>query len=105
MFGDLFGNLQKQQEEMQQKLAALSVEAESGDGTVTVQASCDMQIKNIRIDPAKVSADDTEALEDLLVVALNRVLESAKQRAAIETQKMLGGMMPPGMLGDLMKGG
>lgn len=105
MFGDLFGNLQKQQEEMQQKLALLSVEAESGDGTVTVQASCDMHIKNIRIDPTKVSIGDTEALEDLLVVALNRALDLAQQRAAIETQKMLGGMMPPGMLGDLMKGG
>jgi len=105
MFGDIFGNLQQQQEEMQQKLAALSVEAESGDGTVTVQATCDMQIKNIRLDASKINAADTEALEDLLVVALNRALDMARQRAAAETHKMLGSMMPPGMLGDLMRGG
>lgn len=105
MFGDIFGNLQKQQEEMQQKLAAISVETESGDGAITVQATCDMQIKNIRLDPAKINPTDTEALEDLLVVALNRVLDLARQRAAVETHKLLGNMMPPGMLGDLMRGG
>ena len=103
MFGDMLGNLQKQQEEMQQKLAALQVEAESGDGAVTVQASGDMRIENIRIDPSKVSLADTEALEDLLVVAVNRALDLAKQQAATETQKLLGGMMPPDGFGDLFK--
>jgi DNA-binding protein YbaB len=39
----------------------------------------------------------------LLVVAVNRALDLAKQQAATETQKLLGGMMPPGGFGDLFK--
>ncbi len=36
MFGDLFGNVQQQQEEMKKKLATISVVGESGDGAVKV---------------------------------------------------------------------
>ncbi|HND89186.1 MAG TPA: YbaB/EbfC family nucleoid-associated protein, partial [Saprospiraceae bacterium] len=104
-FGDLFGNLQRQQEQMQQQLAAITVEAESGDGAVTVQASGDMRISNIRLDASKIDLADTESLEDLLVVAVNRALDAAKQKAAQQTQEMLGGMMPGGLLDGLMKGG
>ena len=38
MFEGMLENLQKQQEKMQQKLATIIVEAESGDGAVTVKA-------------------------------------------------------------------
>ncbi|MBL7781506.1 MAG: YbaB/EbfC family nucleoid-associated protein [Saprospiraceae bacterium] len=97
MFGDLLGNLQKQQEELQQKLAGIFVEAEAGDGAVTVKAGADLHIENIRIDPAKVDVSDREQLEDLLVVALNRALELARQEAAAESNKLLGNLMPGGM--------
>jgi nucleoid-associated protein EbfC len=97
MFDDLLGNLQKQQEAMQQKLAETFVEAEAGDGAVTVKAGADMHIENIRLDPAKLDLSDREQLEDLLVVALNRALELARQEAAAESQKLLGGMLPGGM--------
>ena len=49
MFEDLLGNLQKQQEEMQQKLAGISVTADSGEGAVTVTAGADLSIQNIPI--------------------------------------------------------
>lgn len=97
MFDDLLGNLQKQQEAMQQKLAETFVEAEAGDGAVTVKAGADMHIENIRLDPAKLDLNDREQLEDLLVVALNRALELARREAAAESQKLLGGMLPGGM--------
>lgn len=97
MFEDLLGNLQKQQEALQQKLAETFVEAEAGDGAVTVKAGADMHIENVRLDPAKLDLSDREQLEDLLVVALNRALELARHEAAIESQKLLGGMMPGGM--------
>ena len=96
MFDDLLGNLQKQQEQMQQKLAAIVVDAESGDGAVTVRASADMRIDNIKIDPAKLDLNDREQVEDLLVVAVNRALEEARKAAAAETGKLFEGMMPPG---------
>lgn len=97
MLDNLFGNLQKQQEELQQKLAGIFVEAEAGDGAITVKAGADMHIDNIKIDVSKLDMSDLEQLVDLLVVATNRALELARQEAATETGKLLGGMIPGGM--------
>lgn len=104
MLDNLFGNLQKQQEELQQKLAETFVQADAGDGAVVVTAGCDMHIENIKIDPAKLDLSDAEQVEDLVLVAVNLALEEAKAKAAVETNKLLQGMMPPGMgdLGGLM---
>jgi nucleoid-associated protein EbfC len=101
MFGDLFGNIQKQQEELQQKLAEIIVEADAGDGAVTVKAGADLHIENVKIDPTKVDLHDAEQLEDLIIEAVNRALEEAKARAAVETNKLLEGMMPGGLGGFL----
>lgn len=103
MFDNLFGNLQQQQAELQQKLAGIMVEAETGDGAITVQAGADQHIENISIDPAKVDLNDREQLEDLLVVAVNRALELAREKAGIETNKLLQGMLPFGSPDDLLK--
>lgn len=97
----MFGDLQKQQEEMQKKLSTITVEADAEDGAVVVKASADMNIKNIKIDISKIDLQDTEQLEDLLVVTVNEALEKARIKAAIETNKLLEGMMPGG-LGGLM---
>jgi nucleoid-associated protein EbfC len=103
MFDDLLGNLQKQQEQMQQRLAAIVVEAEAGDGAVVVQASGDMRIENIRIDPEKLDVTDREQTEDLLLVAVNRALDEARKAAAAETGKLFEGMMPPGGMEGFLK--
>ena len=96
MFDNLFGNIQQQQEELQRELAQIFVEAEAGDGAVVVRAGADMHIENLRIDREKADLSDPEQLEDLILVALNRALEQARQRAAEETQKRLKGMLPGG---------
>lgn len=103
MFGDLFGNLEQQQAALREKLAGIMVEAEAGDGAVTVQAGADQHIENIRIDPAKLDLTDHEQLEDLLLVAVNRALELAREKAGVETGKLLQNLMPPGGLGGLFK--
>jgi hypothetical protein len=101
MFGNLLGDLQQKQAAMQEKLAAITVEAEAGDGAVRVTAGADLRIINLSIDPSKVDVSDREALEDLLLVAVNRALEAAKARAAVETNNLLKDMLPMGGLGDL----
>ncbi len=97
MFDDLLGNLQKQQEALQQKLAEIFVEAESGDGAVVVKAGADLHIENIKLDPSKLDFSDPEQVEDMLVVALNRALELARKEAAGESNKLLGNLLPGGM--------
>jgi nucleoid-associated protein EbfC len=95
MFEDIFGNVQKQQQELQQRLAQIIVEAEAGDDAITVRAGGDLHIENT----------DREQLEDLLVVAVNRALELARQKAAEESAKSLQDMFPMGGdMGQLLKG-
>ena len=69
---------------------------------MTVVANADLHIENIRIDATKLDLNDREQLEDLLLVAVNRALELARQKAAAETNKLLEGFLPGGM-GDFMK--
>lgn len=103
MLDDLFGNLQKQQEMMQQKLAEITVEGNAGENAVIVQATADLSIKNIKIDPALVDMTDREQVEDLVLVAVNEALDAAKKAAAAESGKLFEGLMPPGGMDGLFK--
>ena len=103
MFGDLLGNMQEQQEAMKEKLTTIMVEAEAGNGAIKVTASADKQIKNISINKEALDWEDAEQVEDLLLIAVNRALEKAEEKAASEAQNLIKNMMPPGMggLGNL----
>lgn len=99
MFGDLFGNVEQQQKDLQEKLAKIEVNGESGDGAIKVTANANQKILNISIDKAKLDWEDSEEVEDLLLIAMNRTLEKAAQTQATESQKLIQNMMPPGMSG------
>ena len=105
MFGDLLGNFEEQQKKMKVALAEITVEAEAGDGAIQVKADANRQILNISIDKEKIDPQDTEQIEDLLLVAINRALEMAAEKEAEEGQSLLKDMMPPGLggLGDMFK--
>lgn len=103
MFGDMMKQMEEMQAKMQKQLAEQTFEGEAGGGAVKVSCDGTRVIQNVSIDAAQVDASDTEALEDLFVVAANRALEKA---AAYEGQQA-GGMMDnmlPGGLGSLMGG-
>lgn len=97
MFGDLFGQMEEQQKEMKAKLAGIIVEAEAGDGAVKVSANAARQLLNITILPELINPAEPEELEDLILVAVNRALEKATEKEMAESQKMIQGMLPPGM--------
>lgn len=99
MFGDLFGNVQQQQEEMKKKLATISVVGEAGDGAVKVTASANREILDISIDKSKLDWDDQEQVQDLVLAAVNNALEKAMVKEQAEAQKLISQMMPPGMSG------
>jgi nucleoid-associated protein EbfC len=102
MFGDLLGNLEKQQAEIQQNLAATSVKAATSDGSVIVIANALRVLTDIKIDKTKIDTSDTEQLEDLLLVVINKALEQAALVEAQQSEQMFSGlqdMLPPGMPG------
>ena len=97
---DMFGmvmEMQKKMKEVQENLAAKTVDAESGGGMVKVTANGAQRITNIRIEPDAVDPDDLELLEDLVVAGVNKALEDAEQMAKKEMGSVAGSMLPPGM--------
>lgn len=106
MFGDLFGNLEEKQAAMREKMAGIKVNANAGDGAITVTANANGEILNIAIDKEKIDLSETEELEDLLLVAINRVLDEAAEIEAQATQESIKDMLPPGMgnLGGMFGG-
>jgi nucleoid-associated protein EbfC len=93
----MLDKFEKMQEEMQRKLADITVEAATGEGAVTVTMTAALRVENIAIDPSKVNLTDTEQLEDLLLVAINDAIQKAQIKAAAESQKMMQNMIPGGL--------
>ncbi|MBK9736098.1 MAG: YbaB/EbfC family nucleoid-associated protein [Saprospiraceae bacterium] len=94
MFGDLMGNLEAQQAEVQKKLALIQVE-ESMDG-VTITGNATKQITNISISLPGLTEETKEMLEDIILSCFNRYIDKAQKREAEETQKLMEDLMPPG---------
>jgi nucleoid-associated protein EbfC len=102
-FGGM-GNIFKQAQEMQAKLARAqeelahrTVEATSGGGMVRVTVNGQLALALIKIDPAVVNPQDVEMLEDLVLAAVNEGLRLAREMAAEEMSKITGGMKIPGL--------
>jgi len=97
MFGDLMGKLQdaqKQMEETKKRLDSVFVEAEAEGGLVKVKANANRKIVNISISQQLVDEKDKDALEDLVLTAVNRALEQAEKVNESEMQNVAMGMMP-----------
>ncbi|GGI84663.1 nucleoid-associated protein [Shewanella hanedai] len=98
------GNLMKQAQMMQDKMAKvqeeiarMEVTGEAGAGLVKVTMTGSHSVRKVDIDPSLLE-DDKEMLEDLIAAACNdaarRVEENQKERMA----EVTGGMqLPPGM--------
>ena len=89
---------QKMQEELaraQEEAAGAIVEGSAGGGAVTVKATGAGKITEIKIDPKAIDPEDPEALEDLVLAAVNNALDAAEGLM----QSKLGGLM--GGLGGL----
>jgi DNA-binding protein YbaB len=87
---------QQKAEEVKKRLENISVSAEVEGGAIKVVALASKAIKSIEIDENFIAENGKEALEELLVIAINKVLlqaESVSQsEMAAVTQQMLGGM-------------
>ena len=70
--------MQKKMQEAQEKLAETEVNGTSGNGMVSVILNGKSEMKKITIDKSLVNADDTEMLEDLILVAYNEAMQRLK---------------------------
>ena len=89
--------MQENMKRLQDQLAALEVEGQSGAGMVKVVMTCRHDVKRVTIDPSLL-ADEKEMLEDLVAAAVN----DAVRRVEATVQEKMAGMtaglpLPPGM--------
>ena len=89
--------LQSQMAQAQEELKNETVEASAGGGMVTVKATGDLQITEIKISSEAIDPDDPEMLSDMVLAAVNEALRSAQALA----QSKLGGMAGLGDLGGM----
>jgi DNA-binding YbaB/EbfC family protein len=96
------GNLMKQAQQMQSKMAEMQgkmelmeVSGASGGGMVQVLVNGKGEMRKLKIDPSLVDPNDIEVLEDLIVAAFNDAKGKVEATMADEMQKLTGGMNLP----------
>ena len=101
---DLMGMMKKAQElqarmqQMQEDLAALEVEGQSGGGMVRARLSGKGDVRALTIDPSLLKPDEVEILEDLLLAAIADAKAKAEQQVQSKMQEATAGLpIPPGM--------
>ena len=101
-FEKLMRQAQQMQEQMskaQEELARETVEASAGGGMVTVKATGSLEIKEIKIAPQAIDADDPELLADMVLAAVNEALRSAQKLVESKLGSAMGGMQGLGLPG------
>ena len=89
--------MQEKMVKMQDQLADEEVTGTSGGGMVEATVTGKGEVKNIKIDPEAVDAEDLSLLEDLIVAALNDGKAKAEELAQKQMSDMTAGMpLPPG---------
>lgn len=89
--------MQGRMAQMQEEMAQLEKSFRAGGGAVEVVARGDQTITRIAIKPEAVDPDDVEALEDLLLMAVNGALDAVKTEAAARMREVTGGINIPGL--------
>ena len=98
------GNILKQAQQMhskisqlQEEMAAKTVEASSGGGMVTIVMNGKQEILSLRIDPEVVNREEVEMLQDLIAAAMNEAIRKSHEMMTEEMKKVTGGLSIPGL--------
>ena len=84
--------MQRQMEEQQKELESKEFTASAGGGAVEVTVSGKREVLKVKLSEEVVDPDDIEMLEDLIVAAVNEVLEKVDEASAAAMSKFTGGM-------------
>jgi nucleoid-associated protein EbfC len=99
------GNIMKQAQMMQQKIARMQqelesrqVEASAGGGMVTAVVNGKQQLVALRIERSVVDPEDVEMLQDLVVAATNEAIKKSQEMMQEEMGRITGGFNIPGLM-------
>ncbi|MCW8897750.1 MAG: YbaB/EbfC family nucleoid-associated protein [Flavobacteriales bacterium] len=88
------GEMQKQMEEIKQKLENISVIGEAENGKVRVVANGNRMINNIIIDEEYKNTVSAENFQETIALAANRALEQAERIEKSEMSHAAMGILP-----------
>jgi len=92
------GEMQARVQQMQDELAALEINGQSGGGLVMVTLTGKGDLKKVRIDPSLVKPGEAEILEDLIVAAMADAKSKLDAKLQAKMQEVTGGLpLPPGL--------
>ena len=97
------GQLMKQAQEMQTKMAEMQAQLEAvevtgaaGAGLVQLTLNGKGDLKKLKIDRSLVDPQEVEVLEDLIVAAFHDARQKVSAHAEEQMQKLTGGLQLPG---------
>jgi nucleoid-associated protein EbfC len=92
------GEIQGRMQKLQEDLASLEVEGQSGAGLVKVTLNGKMEARGIKIDPSLIKPGEGEMLEDLILAAFQDAKGKAETAVQAKMQEVTGGLqLPPGL--------
>jgi DNA-binding YbaB/EbfC family protein len=90
--------IQGRMQQMQEDLARLEVEGQSGGGLVRIKLNGKLEAKSLKIDPSLIKPEEAEMLEDLIVAAFQDAKTKAEAAVQAKMQEITGGLaLPPGL--------
>jgi DNA-binding YbaB/EbfC family protein len=97
--GEMLSQAKAMQEQMDDRLAATIVEADSGGGAVTARMNGKKHLLKLTIAPsaASAAASDLTLLEDLIVAAINAAARKADEAQQANATSMLSNLNLPGL--------
>ncbi len=98
------GNIMKQAQQMQariarvqQELESKEIEATAGGGMVTARVNGKQELLALTIEKDVVDPEDVEMLQDLVLAAVNEAIKQSQNMIKEEMGKATGGMNIPGL--------
>ena len=92
------GQIQQKMQQMQEELAALEIEGQSGAGLVKVMLNGKGEMRSVRIDPSLMKPGEAEIVEDLILAAHQDARAKVEASMQERMQEVTGGLpLPPGM--------
>jgi hypothetical protein len=89
--------MQENMKKVQEELAFIEVEGQSGAGLVKVVMTCKHDVRRVSIDPSLVG-DDKDMLEDLVAAAMNDAVRRVESTVQEKMSGFTSGLnLPPGM--------
>jgi hypothetical protein len=90
--------IQGRVQQMQDELASLEIEGQSGAGLVKVTLNGKMEARAVKIDPSLIKPDEAEMLEDLILAAFQDAKGKVETAVQAKMRDVTGGLpLPPGL--------